>query len=36
MLDRYNVVNETDLRLAAQRTTLYVDTLPTTRGVNGP
>jgi len=31
MFDRYNSVNEDDLRRAAQKTTLYVDTLPTTR-----
>lgn len=31
MFDRYNIVSEDDLRLAAQKTTLYVDTLPTTR-----
>jgi integrase len=31
MFDRYNIVSETDLRAAMQRTTLYVDTLPTTR-----
>jgi len=29
--DRYNVVSENDLRMAAQKTTMYVDTLPTTR-----
>ena len=26
--DRYNVVSENDLRMAAQKTTMYVDTLP--------
>jgi integrase len=31
MFDRYNIVSEDDLRMAAQRTTMYVDTLPTTR-----
>ena len=31
MFDRYNIVSEDDLRLAARKTTLYVDTLPTTR-----
>jgi integrase len=31
MFDRYNIVSEHDLRLAAQKTTMYVDTLPTTR-----
>ena len=31
MFDRYNIVSEDDLRLAAQKTNLYVDTLPTTR-----
>jgi integrase len=31
MLDRYNIVSEDDLRMAAQKTTMYVDTLPTTR-----
>ena len=29
MFDRYNIVSEDDLRLAAQKTTMYVDTLPT-------
>ena len=34
--DRYNIVCEDDLRMAAQKTTMYVDTLPTKRvfGVN--
>ncbi len=31
MFDRYNIVSEDDLRVAAQKTNLYVDTLPTTR-----
>jgi integrase len=31
MFDRYNIVSEDDLRLAAQKTTIYVDTLPTRR-----
>jgi integrase len=31
MFDRYNIVSEDDLRIAAQKTTLYVDTLPTKR-----
>jgi integrase len=31
MFDRYNIVSEDDLRMAAQKTTLYVDTLPATR-----
>ncbi len=30
MFDRYNIVSEDDLRMAAQKTTMYVDTLPTT------
>jgi hypothetical protein len=29
MFDRYNIVSEGDLRTAAQKTTMYVDTLPT-------
>jgi len=29
--DRYNIVSEDDLRMAVQKTILYVDTLPTTR-----
>jgi hypothetical protein len=29
--DRYNIVSEDDLRMAAQKTTMYVDTLPTRR-----
>jgi hypothetical protein len=31
MFDRYNIVTEDDPRMAAQKTTLYVDTLPTKR-----
>lgn len=31
MFDRYNIVSEDDLRTAMQKTSLYVDTLPTTR-----
>ena len=31
MFDRYNIVSEDDLRLATQKTTMYVGTLPTTR-----
>jgi len=31
MFDRYNIVSEDDLRTAAQKTTMYVDTLPTNR-----
>jgi Phage integrase family len=31
MFDRYNIVSEDDLRMAAQKTTMYVDTLPATR-----
>ena len=31
MFDRYNIVSEDDLRMAAQKTAMYVDTLPTTR-----
>jgi hypothetical protein len=31
MFDRYNIVSEDDLRMAAQKTILYVDTLPTKR-----
>ena len=31
MVDRYNIVSEDDLRMAAQKTTLYVDTLPVKR-----
>jgi len=31
VFDRYNIVSEDDLRTAAKKTTLYVDTLPTTR-----
>jgi hypothetical protein len=33
VVDRYYIVSEDDLRLAAQKTTMYVDTLPTTRPV---
>jgi integrase len=31
MFDRYNIVSEDDLRMASQKTTMYVDTLPTRR-----
>jgi hypothetical protein len=31
MFDRYNIVSEKDLRMAAQKTTMYVDTLPIRR-----
>jgi hypothetical protein len=31
MFDRYNIVSEDDLRMAAQKTTMYVDTLPINR-----
>ena len=31
MFDRYNIVSEDDLRMAAHKTTMYVDTLPTKR-----
>jgi hypothetical protein len=31
MFDRYNIVSEDDLRMASQKTTMYVDTLPTKR-----
>jgi hypothetical protein len=31
MIHRYNIVSEGDLRMASQKTALYVDTLPTTR-----
>ena len=31
MFDRYNIVSEDDLRMAAQKTTMYIDTLPTKR-----
>jgi integrase len=31
MFDRYNIVSEDDLRMATQRTTMYVDTLPMKR-----
>jgi integrase len=34
MFDRYNIVSEDDLRMAAQKTTMYVDTLPTKRAVD--
>ena len=33
MFDRYNIVSEDDLRIAAQKMILYVDTLPTTRAL---
>ena len=29
MFDRYNIVSEDDLRMAAQKTTMCLDTLPT-------
>jgi integrase len=31
MFDRYNIVSEDDLRMAAQKTTMYVDSVPVTR-----
>jgi len=31
IFDRYNIVTEDYLRMAAQKTTMYVDTLPTRR-----
>jgi integrase len=31
MFDRYNIVSEDDLRMATQKTTMYVDGLPTKR-----
>jgi hypothetical protein len=31
MFDRYNIVSEDDLRMAARKTTMYVDTLPVKR-----
>ena len=31
IFDRFNIVSEDDLRMAAQKTTMYVDTLLTTR-----
>ena len=33
MFDRYNIVSEDDLRMATQKTTMYLDTLPTRRSV---
>jgi hypothetical protein len=33
MFDRYNIVSEGDLRVASQKTTLYVDTLPMRRNM---
>jgi hypothetical protein len=33
MFDRYNIVSEDDLRMATERTTMYVDALPTKRRV---
>jgi hypothetical protein len=34
MLGRCNIVSEDDLRKAAQKTTMYVDTLPTKRAAD--
>ena len=31
LFDRYNIVSEDDLGMAAQKTTMYADTLPTKR-----
>jgi len=31
VIERYNIVSEDDLRMAAQKTTKYVDTPPTSR-----
>jgi hypothetical protein len=31
MFDRYNIVSEDDPRMASQKTTMYVDTLPVRR-----
>ena len=31
MFDRSNIASEDELRMAAQKTTMYVDTLPTKR-----
>jgi hypothetical protein len=36
MFDRYHIVSEDDLRMAAQKTTMYVDTLPTRRVRRSP
>ena len=36
MFDRYNIVSEDDLRMAGQKTTIYVDTLPTTHALDKP
>jgi hypothetical protein len=33
MFDRYNIVSEEDLRQAALKTTMYLDTLPTKRAL---
>jgi hypothetical protein len=33
MFDRYNIVSEDDSRAAMQKTSAYVDALPTTRNV---
>jgi len=35
MFDRYNIVSEEDLRMAVQKTMMYVDTLPVNRSVAG-
>jgi hypothetical protein len=33
MFDRYNIVSEDDLRIASQKTNIYVDTLPKSRNI---